>query len=112
MFVVETGRLHLLKISINRDLINNNFRVTSAQIAPPKMQPVTNMVIEFAGGKKVRHHKFCIIDLRTVVHGSYNWTIKAQYNEETVTVNHSADFAAEFGETFMKLKKATDNDVA
>jgi phosphatidylserine/phosphatidylglycerophosphate/cardiolipin synthase-like enzyme len=62
--------------------------------------------------KNLMHHKFCIIDLRTVVHGSYNWTVKAQYNEETVTVNHSADFAAEFAETFMKLKKATDNDAA
>lgn len=56
--------------------------------------------------KNLMHHKFCIIDLKTVVHGSYNWTIKAQYNQETVTVNHSTEFAADFAETFMKLKKA------
>lgn len=56
--------------------------------------------------KNLMHHKFCIIDLRTVVHGSYNWTVKAQYNDETLTVNHSSEFAAEFANTFMSLKKA------
>jgi len=57
--------------------------------------------------KNLMHHKFCIIDLRTVLHGSYNWTIKAQYNDETVTVTHSAEHAVEFAETFKKLKIAT-----
>ncbi len=56
--------------------------------------------------KNLMHHKFCIIDLKTVVHGSYNWTTKAQYNEETVTVVQSADIAIDFAETFMKLKNA------
>jgi len=56
--------------------------------------------------KNLMHHKFCIIDLKTVVHGSYNWTVKAQYNDETLTVNHSSEFAAEFALTFMALKKA------
>lgn len=56
--------------------------------------------------KNLMHHKFCIIDLKTVVHGSYNWTVKAQYNKETVTVNHSHDFAAGFAETFINLKLA------
>lgn len=56
--------------------------------------------------KNLMHYKFCVIDLRTVVHGSYNWTVKAQYNEETVTVTQSTEFATEFAETFMKLKNA------
>lgn len=58
--------------------------------------------------KNLMHHKFCIIDLRTVVHGSYNWTKKAQYNDETVTINHSTEFAAEFASNFMSLKNAAD----
>jgi phosphatidylserine/phosphatidylglycerophosphate/cardiolipin synthase-like enzyme len=57
--------------------------------------------------KNLMHHKFCVIDLRTVVHGSYNWTVKAQYNDETVTVTHSVEHAAEFAETFKQLKIAT-----
>jgi hypothetical protein len=60
--------------------------------------------------QNLMHHKFCIIDLRTVVHGSYNWTIKAQYNDETVTVTTNIEFATEFAATFMKLKNANDNE--
>lgn len=56
--------------------------------------------------KNLMHHKFCIIDLKTVVHGSYNWTIKAQYNDETVTITHSTEFAHEFANTFMSLKNS------
>lgn len=36
--------------------------------------------------KKLLHHKFCIIDNRVVISGSYNWTNKAEYNHEDVTV--------------------------
>jgi len=53
----------------------------------------------------IMHHKFCVIDLKTVIHGSYNWTIKAQYNNETATVNHSKELAETFAEKFMDLKK-------
>ena len=34
---------------------------------------------------KLMHNKFCIIDLEKVIHGSYNWTNKAQYNNETIS---------------------------
>lgn len=36
--------------------------------------------------KKLLHHKFCIIDGRIVIAGSYNWTNKAEYNHEDITV--------------------------
>ena len=35
---------------------------------------------------KLLHHKFCIIDDRVVITGSYNWTNKAEYNYEDITV--------------------------
>jgi phosphatidylserine/phosphatidylglycerophosphate/cardiolipin synthase-like enzyme len=35
---------------------------------------------------KFLHHKFCIIDNRTIVNGSYNWTYFAQSNEENIMV--------------------------
>lgn len=36
------------------------------------------------------HDKFCIIDMDYVMHGSYNWTPTANYNEETLAtvLNH------------------------
>lgn len=32
------------------------------------------------------HHKFCIIDQKIVITGSYNWTKQARNNEENITV--------------------------
>lgn len=50
------------------------------------------------------HNKFCIIDLKTVVHGSYNWTDKARYNNETIQINESRELAFTFADEFIKLK--------
>lgn len=35
---------------------------------------------------RLLHHKFCIIDGRVVISGSYNWTNKAEFNHEDITV--------------------------
>ncbi|MCB0536989.1 MAG: phospholipase D-like domain-containing protein [Chitinophagales bacterium] len=37
---------------------------------------------------KFLHHKFCIIDNKTIINGSYNWTYFAQSNEENIIVMH------------------------
>lgn len=55
--------------------------------------------------ENMMHNKFCIIDLKTVIHGSYNWTKRAQYNNETMTVENGRENAEKFAEQFMKLKK-------
>ena len=36
--------------------------------------------------KRLLHDKFCIIDNRIVINGSYNWTNGAKHNHETITV--------------------------
>lgn len=36
--------------------------------------------------KQLLHDKFCIIDERVVITGSYNWTNKAEYNNEIITL--------------------------
>ncbi|PKV76266.1 phospholipase D-like domain-containing protein [Pontibacter ramchanderi] len=35
---------------------------------------------------KFLHHKFCIIDNKTIINGSYNWTYFAQSNDENILV--------------------------
>lgn len=35
---------------------------------------------------KFLHHKFCIIDRKSIINGSYNWTYFAQSNEENILV--------------------------
>ncbi len=50
------------------------------------------------------HNKFCIIDLKKVITGSYNWTTKAQYNKETITIIESRLQAEKFAKEFITLK--------
>lgn len=59
--------------------------------------------------ENIMHHKFCIVDLKTVIHGSYNWTNKAQYNKETLHVETNRENAEKFADEFLKLKKASTN---
>lgn len=55
-------------------------------------------------GKKLMHNKFCIIDLNKVIHGSYNWTSNAQYNNESITITESRDLAEDFASQFIQIK--------
>lgn len=50
------------------------------------------------------HDKFCIIDLKTVIHGSYNWSKKAQYNKEDIATVRSFEFAEKYADRFKELK--------
>lgn len=49
------------------------------------------------------HDKFCIIDLQYVMHGSFNWSVSANYNEETLATALDRDFAKKFADEFIKL---------
>lgn len=55
--------------------------------------------------QNIMHHKFCVIDMKKVIHGSYNWTVKAQYNKETITVSEGKAMAENFADEFLKIKK-------
>lgn len=55
--------------------------------------------------ENIMHNKFCIIDLKTVIHGSYNWTKKAKFNNETIEVVNNRLYAEKFAEQFIQLKK-------
>ena len=54
--------------------------------------------------KNIMHNKFCIIDLKTVIHGSYNWTRKAGFNNETIAIERNIENVEKFADEFMKLK--------
>ncbi|MCH4554129.1 phospholipase D-like domain-containing protein [Aestuariibaculum lutulentum] len=55
--------------------------------------------------KNIMHHKFCIIDFKTVIHGSYNWTNKARWNKETISIDYGKEIAEKFGNEFITLIK-------
>lgn len=49
------------------------------------------------------HDKFCIIDFEFVMHGSYNWSKAARYNDETLATALDRDFVKKFADEFMRL---------
>ena len=52
------------------------------------------------------HNKFCIIDLKTVIHGTFNWTNAANFNAETIDVtNDDRALAEQFSSEFLELKR-------
>ena len=51
------------------------------------------------------HEKFCIIDMDYVMHGSYNRTLTANYNEETLATALDHELVAKFAKEFMELYK-------
>jgi len=63
-----------------------------------------NKIRPFGKYKNIMHHKFCVIDLKKVIHGSYNWSLKAQYNKETVSIIENKAQAEKFAREFIKLK--------
>lgn len=86
-----------VKIIINDDEINRqcglNFeRSFSAKRIPPD-----------GHFNNLMHHKFCVIDLKKVIHGSYNWTKRARYNQESISITEQRGFAEEFAKTFVRL---------
>ena len=49
------------------------------------------------------HDKFCIIDFEYVMHGSYNWTKAANFNDETLATALDRDFVKKFADEFIRL---------
>ncbi len=49
------------------------------------------------------HDKFCIVDMDYVMHGSYNWTLAANYNEETLATALDHELVTKFATEFMEL---------
>lgn len=69
-----------------------------------------------AGGKlyagkssNLMHNKFCIIDNRYLINGSYNWTLKAEHNNyENVVLTDSLNLVNDFKSYYEFLKSKTD----
>ena len=52
----------------------------------------------------IMHNKFCVIDMKTVINGSYNWSRRAEFNQENITVLRGKRIAEEFAREFIRLK--------
>ena len=85
-----------VQIIINGDKINSQLSGKLSGFFETYLVPESN--------RNLMHNKFCVIDLNRVIHGSYNWTNKAQYNDETVSLIESRATAEDFSNQFVKLK--------
>ena len=65
----------------------------------------TYLVPPFGLYSNIMHHKFCIIDLNTVIQGSYNWSKKAQYNGENIDTVKKISHALQYADKFVELKQ-------
>lgn len=54
-------------------------------------------------GKNLMHHKFCIVDMEYVMHGSYNRTKAANYNGETLETSIDRELVKKFADQFIKM---------
>lgn len=55
-------------------------------------------------GGRLMHNKFVVIDQKTVIIGSYNWSNKAQTNDENITVvTGNVELATQYIETYQKI---------
>ena len=57
--------------------------------------------------QNIMHEKFCVIDLYTSIHGTFNWTKAANYNKEHISIDKNHATAEAFADEFMKLKNRT-----
>ncbi|BES62843.1 phospholipase D-like domain-containing protein [Dysgonomonas capnocytophagoides] len=85
-------RLVVLEDNINREYGFNYEKLCETKRLPPE-----------GPYKNIMHHKFCVIDLKTVIHGSYNWTTKANWNKEDISIDSSKELAEQYAEKFIKL---------
>lgn len=70
-----------VEIILNDDNINN--RGESSLDFTPFLE--VGGILRWNTSKQLLHEKFCIIDDHIVISGSYNWTNKAEYNDEVET---------------------------
>ncbi|MCP9917385.1 phospholipase D-like domain-containing protein [Cyanobium sp. ATX 6F1] len=65
-------------------------------------------VPRLAGGDKL-HHKFAVIDRRTVITGSFNWSPAAAHgNDETLLLIHSPPLATHFEHEFERMWRGAE----
>lgn len=87
-----------VKLIISDDDINKNSRLDYSIFETYKMP-------KFGRFKyNIMHNKFCIIDLKTVLEGSYNWTKSADYHKEHFVVINGYENAEIFANRFIELR--------
>lgn len=65
-------------------------------------------IVMSTGGNNYMHNKYCIIDNKKVIDGSYNWSNNAKHNLEHVIIIESRNVAKMYKDSFNKIYNNTD----
>ena len=90
-----------IRVVVNDDELTrkNGIKIENSEIEYYKISPKNSNYTN------LMHHKFCIIDLEKVITGSFNWTVKASFNNENIAVIEQRDQAEKYADEFLKLIK-------
>jgi tetratricopeptide (TPR) repeat protein len=89
-----------IQLLLNQDEINEN-----SGLDYPILFRNGGMVYFVNTREILMHNKFCIIDKKTVLNGSFNWTRKASSNLENLTIIRDIQSSNKFIKQFESLKK-------
>jgi phosphatidylserine/phosphatidylglycerophosphate/cardiolipin synthase-like enzyme len=91
------------------DLLGLEMLNQKCQLEPdnnPWKNPVTEAGMAILPRGDVLHHKFAVVDNKTVVMGSQNWSDAANYiNDETLIVVQNAQISEQFTQEYNRLKR-------
>lgn len=91
-----------VELMIANDSINRNSGIQYHLISD--IGGLFLMVGDIKKNESLMHNKFCVIDNKNIITGSYNWSKKAQKNSENITIVSDADeLASQFIKEFNKL---------
>lgn len=88
-----------VSIIIQMDEINSNCGIDYTQIQIGRSE-----CFRISKDAELLHDKFCVIDFKTVITGSYNWTYKASHNSENVIISNDPSLASQFISRFEQQK--------
>src|SRR6266542_1876348 len=93
-------------ISISVLILNDEINTREDGIDFNLLRDASGEVSLIGSKEEMMHNKFCVIDNKTVITGSYNWTWKARLNDENITITKdNAELASDFITEFYRLSK-------
>lgn len=106
-------------IELQREGINVQLIITKHQFNDESINNYSlvkengGVFIEIGGDYNTMHHKFCIIDHKILLQGSFNWTRKANEsnNETLLVIKEDIQSINEFTEEFERLKRLAGFDI-
>lgn len=88
-----------VSIIIQLDEINSQSGIDYSQIQIGRSE-----CFQISKDAELLHDKFCVIDFKTVITGSYNWTYKASYNSENILILNDPSVATQYISRFEQQK--------